>query len=265
MIEKTWSLVGFYLAPDHARREWQVVGTKLGLSMFPELLRRVARSDNKCQSIAVHSNRVFKVREWDRPGIDDAGLYGPADDLKRLAALIDGFLANVEEQGAFRIDSEYAPDVEYCLSFRLAEKAFASGFTENQIETAQIPGTDWEPFALSPLQFSFYDNEWEADSEGQLWLTENAILMEYLIKEDDDDDELRKSRVREHVIPISELASVDYKGGLVSTLVTLRASSLKTFDGLPSDGAAEMTLRFKKKARAELKRMVEILESMLTQ
>ena len=66
----------------------------------------------------------FRIRVWERPGIDEESIYGPASDLRRLGHLLESRLAAVQPNQEFALGDEYTADVEYRLVFDVREETF---------------------------------------------------------------------------------------------------------------------------------------------
>ncbi len=262
MDELPWTFVGFYFAPDHGQRVWRFTGTAPGLSLLPVLLRRVASGGAGGEGYEVSSGQRFSIRVWERPGIDDEGIYGPIDTLKRLAALIEAWLAQPERSGDLRIDTEYAADAEYgIVVHETPDDIHPTAVTKETVAGGSgTMGLLQQGESFPPFPFSFYDIEDEVESEGLFTLTQDGISFEYRIK--DEDEELLRD-VHETDVPLAEIASVTYKRGVISPLVTIHTHSLKGLAGVPTTRPARVTLRFKRKDRDDVERMVGVLTSRL--
>ncbi len=188
-------------------------------------------------------------------------MYGPADDLERLAKLLEARLAGMEEGDEFRIDTEYAADAEYALVVRMTSRAFSQPSREPNNAGLKLPGTEEGPFGFPALAFWFQDEDGDEETVGLLRITDEAVFIEYRMG-DEDDDFLARA-VLEREIPIADIASVTYKHGVFGPLVTLQTHHMKALEDLPVTDRTQLTLRFKRRDRDVVERMVAAMESLI--
>ncbi len=122
---REWRELGFYY--EHQDRHWRLVGSRVGLSSFSRLLRDyVADPRNRVLSEHEHYGPYLylKVVTATEPRITQDGIYGPPDDLARLADLFDARLEQVGPAENFEIDEEYAPESEYPLRVEVKEEGY---------------------------------------------------------------------------------------------------------------------------------------------
>jgi len=162
-----WRRLGFYHEPDHAQRLWRFVGSRAGLRQLVDDLRRCADTetgDDNGIRLGPHEDLV--LYRWDRPGIDDHGIYGPPDALTRLAGLVEEGLGAPGSTAV--IGPEYASDVEYRLRLEVKDDDFDPStvmpvLVEGPAEVADgtyegqaIERADPADFAVSPSVSCYY-------------------------------------------------------------------------------------------------------------
>jgi len=254
------SLIGFNATPDHDHRAWRFSGTNDTLRLLPCLLRQVAFSEAAFESDPDATDSRFCIRLWERAGIDDDGIYGPATDIERLAGLIEAGINETDAEGEFRISQAYAADVEYSLVF-VVTPGHASAQTLTQASGAGSAGSEPELHDMKPVQFSFYEIEDDYESAGLLSLTPDSLFLEFWIADEDEDD--RNREVKEKHIDFVDIASVTLKPGVFSVLMTLETHNMKSLEGLPCNRPARLVLRFGKKVREEVEMVAAALEAVI--
>jgi hypothetical protein len=118
-----WRRLGFYHEPDHERRLWRFVGSCTGLGQLAGELRRCAETETGSEhGVRLGPYEDLVLYRWNRPGIDDQGIYGPPDALTRLADMVEEILGASVSSAV--IGPEYASDVEYRLRLEVREDDF---------------------------------------------------------------------------------------------------------------------------------------------
>lgn len=122
-----WRELGFFYDRDDSLKEWRLVGSRLGLRRFPELLRAyVAHPCNEAKSEHDHYGPYMhlKVMTWPDAGMDGNAIYGTLNDMERLATLVDEKIAGLAPGHIARIREEFASTSEYTLVLELRDDGF---------------------------------------------------------------------------------------------------------------------------------------------
>ncbi len=260
--DAVWAVFGCHFAADSRHRVWRFKGSRTGLSVLSHLLMRTAGAGVPSGPFHCDADRRFTIRVWERPGIDDEGVYGPPDALTRLASFIETRLAEVDNETEFRVDTEFAPDAEYSLVLRVTDDLrpiSPVGTVGDETERGSTQQLD----QLPAFQFHFYDFEDEVESQGLFTLAEDAVYLEFHLKDEDADTPLPV--VHEKVLPLEDIASVTFKRGVIGPIVTIHTHTATALGGLPTKQLGRVKLRFKRKDRDEVERMVTVLASLLEQ
>ncbi len=122
---REWRELGFYY--EHQNRQWRLVGSKAGLSSFSRLLREYV-NDPRNRVLGEHEHYgpylYLKVVTAAEPRMIEDGIYGPLEDLARLADLFDARLEQVAPGESFEVEKEYAPENEYPLRVEVEEEGY---------------------------------------------------------------------------------------------------------------------------------------------
>ena len=124
---REWRDLGFFYELDDERKEWRLVGSRLGLLRFRDLLLSyVANSRNEKHSEHDHYGpyMYLKVMTWTEPGMDGNAIYGTLQDLRRLAGIIETKLQDTRPGSVLRIQKEFAESCEYCLVLNVRDEGF---------------------------------------------------------------------------------------------------------------------------------------------
>jgi hypothetical protein len=122
-----WRELGFFYDRDERAKEWLLVGSRLGLRRFSDLLRAYVadpRNDMKSEHEHYGPYMYLEVMTWPDAGMDGHAIHGPLSDLERLAVMVDEKLAKLEPGARTRIREEFAPTSEYTLVMELREDTF---------------------------------------------------------------------------------------------------------------------------------------------
>ncbi len=253
-------MLGFYFQPDHDRRVWQFQGSATGLSQITRLLILAGEIAEPSAAVGLGPDGDFGIRVWERPGIDDEGVYGSADDLRRLAALIEEAVRETPSGGELRVHHDYANDVEYALVFRVLPPSFDPASADIDAGGV-VPASTADATRTPPLRFSFYDPEDEVQGEGLLQIEAGYVILEYQLW--DEEEEKLSPTVEEGAIACDDIGSIEYKRRVIGPLVTFQTRTMKALDGIPSSRVGQLTLRFKRRDREHVERMVAFLNESL--
>src|SRR5438128_3553565 len=112
-----WRDLGFFYDVDEGSKQWLLVGSRIGLLRFSELLRAYATNPRR-EGMSEHDHygpyMYLKVMTWPHAGIDANTIHGTLEDLGRLASLVDEKVAGLAPGDRARIRDEFAVS-EYAL------------------------------------------------------------------------------------------------------------------------------------------------------
>ena len=126
-IRDDWRELGFFCDSDAAAKKRTVVGSRLGLAAFSELLRRyVADPRNAMQSEHEHYGPYMdlELMTWTEAGMDDHAIHGTLRDLERLAKIVETRAAELQPGQQAQVREEYSASSEYALVLDLREDGF---------------------------------------------------------------------------------------------------------------------------------------------
>lgn len=262
-----WRRLGFYHQLDMDQLTWSIWGTRAGLNGFARLLRRYAESagaDTRGEPFPVGPYGDLQIRLWDRPGIDDDSIYGNADDLKRLADLVEERLADAQPRSEIVIGTEYAADVEYSLGLQIMEDDFDPGtvVVERGDDYAVMTTT------AQQLNFKFPGSE----SEGVIRLEDGAVVIQYerkdlaavLGKVVDVFAGTKHSNIEDVVVPLSELSRVRFKRILFWAELRLQVQDLKLIERVPGVKGGVLRLHFRWSDRDDAEQLAATIDEMRT-
>jgi hypothetical protein len=107
------------------------------------------------------------------------------------------------------------------------------------------------PFGLPEVYQGF------AEGNGILRASQDGLILEFQVK--DSLLGLLASDVKEVVVPIEEIASLELRKGWIRTRIIIRATSLKTLSDVTGNQGAEITLSVSRKHRALAEDLVSML------
>jgi len=124
---REWRDPGFFYDRDDDRTEVRVVGSRLGLLKFRDILVRYVtnpRSQSKSEHDHYGPYMYLKILTWSEAGMDRNAIYGTLQDLRRLAGMIEARLEDTRAGSVLRIREEFARDCEYSLVLDVRDKDF---------------------------------------------------------------------------------------------------------------------------------------------
>jgi hypothetical protein len=122
-----WRELGFFYDREELSKTWRLVGSRTGLLRFANLLRAYAadpRNDMKSEHEHYGPYMYLEVRTWPGAGMDGYSIHGTLNDLRRLAQLVEGSLAELTTGQTVEIREEFAPAAEYTLALELRDDTF---------------------------------------------------------------------------------------------------------------------------------------------
>lgn len=270
-----WRRLGFYHEPDHAERLWRFVGSRAGLRRLVDDLRRCADTETGDDNgIRLGPYEDLVLYRWDRPGIDDHGIYGPPDALTRLAGLVE------EELGApgstAIIGPEYASDVEYRLRLEVREDDFdpitvmpvlvegLAEVAEHTYEDEAVELADPADFVVSPSVPCYY-----YDPDAHLMETHGIVHLggfDLVMQFETTDVFLGtfKSGTKEVRLSLEDVSTVRFERGWFGRAeLRVQARDMISVADVPSAKAGLIRLKFKRANRDLATELADMLEDAL--
>ena len=270
----SWRQFGFYHEPDHERRLWRFVGSRRGLGQLAYELRRCAETETGSEhGIRLGPYEDLVLYRWNRPGIDDQGIYGPPDALTRLADMVEEGLGAPGSSAV--IGREYASDVEYQLRLEVREDDFdpttvmpVPGVADvveltNGDEAAELAHA--ADVAVSPsIPCYYYDSDAAfTETHGIVHLEGFDIVMQFETK--DVFLQIFKSGTKEVRLSLEEVSTVRFKRGLFGRAeVRIQARDIMSVKDVPAK-AGLIRLKFKRANRELGEALAGMLEEALAQ
>lgn len=259
-----WHALGFYHEPDAAHREWRFIGSPSGLRTLVRMLRSQADKAERAANpapLAIGPYDDFQIRVWERPGIDDESIHGPAEALLRLGELIDERLESANVDDEFRIRDEFARDAEYGLHFIVRSEDYdPASAMPVAAEPADLHEVGEEPALLLPaVAFKFRNpNDFMTENMGLVRLEGSELIIEY--QTTDAIIGAIKSDVKVVPLPLDMISAVKFKRGMFSARMTIQARDMKTLEGVPSVAQGRIQLQFKRDVRDEAELLANALQ-----
>ncbi len=122
-----WHDLGFSYDRNDQSKEWHIVGSRAGLSRFAAILRSYVADPAKAKT-SEHEHygpyMYLELMTSAEPGMDDHAIFGPLEELTRLASVVEARAARLRPGMSVRIREEYAPTSPYALVLHLREDTF---------------------------------------------------------------------------------------------------------------------------------------------
>lgn len=264
-----WRALGFHHAPDPVARVWRFTGARSGLRTLVRMLASQADKadlEGKAAAVTVGPYRDFKIRVWERAGIDDESIYGPPVDLRRLSQLLETRLASATEGTEFVVGSEYTPNAEYGLVFEVREEAFdPASIMPAVIEADDLDDDDGAPGLIhSPvLAFKFHedDDAFFSESDGMIRVEGDNLVIEHQTK--DAFLGVFKTDVKVTTVPLDAISWVKFKRRMFSAQLSIQARAMKAVEDIPTSKQGRVRLKFARDLRDEAERLADVLQHML--
>ena len=265
-----WRALGFYHEPDIVNREWLLVGSRSGLRTLARMLESQADKtgqDSKPAALAIGPYDDFHIRVWERPGIDDESIHGPAEALRRLRDLILQRLSTARPNDEFRIWDEFARNTEYGLHFVVRDEDFdpatAMPVPVDPMEVAEAgaSGTPTTPV----LAFKFYDpDEFLTETTGLVRVERDALVIEFQTKNAIlSGFDAFKPEVERVTVPIEVISSVKFKRGFFSAQIAVQARDMQSFADIPTHAQGSLRFRFKRELRDDAEQLANTLRTLI--
>ena len=122
-----WRELGFFCDRDDQKKEWRLIGSRLGLLGFRDvLLDYVEDTSNDYQSEHEHygPNWCLEIMTWPEAGFDDHAIRGSLMDLKRLADIVETKLVGAKPGQTISIKDEFVTNTLYALVLDVREDGF---------------------------------------------------------------------------------------------------------------------------------------------
>lgn len=270
----SWRQFGFYHEPDHERRLWRFVGSRRGLGQLAYELRRCAETETGSEhGIRLGPYEDLVLYRWNRPGIDDQGIYGPPDALTSLADMVEEGLGAPGSSAV--IGPEYASDVEYQLRLEVREDDFdpttvmpvpgAAHVAEPTNGDEAVELAHAADSAVSPSVPCYYYDPDAAltETQGIVHLEGFDIVMQFETK--DVFFQVFKSGTKEVRLSMEEISTVRFKRGFFGRAeVRIQARDIMSVKDVPAK-AGLIRLKFKRANRELGEALAGMLEEALAQ
>ncbi len=264
-----WRTLGFYHEADPAQRAWHLVGSRSGLQTLARLLASQAdraEQERTVPALDVGPYGDFKIRVWERPGIDDESIHGTAADLRRLSQLLEARLAAASPGTEFVLDTDYVPDAEFRLVVAVREEGFdPAGIAPAVTAGNEVAAPDDAPPAAprSPaLAFEFNDPDGSfTESEGVIWLEGDEIVIEHQTK--DAFFGTFKSQVKVARVPLDAISWIRFKRGIFSAELTIHGRTMNAVEHIPTAKQGRLRLKFARDLRDDAGHLAAALQGLL--
>ncbi|HRH01747.1 MAG TPA: hypothetical protein PLI68_06655 [Bacteroidia bacterium] len=134
--KKEWRALGFYYEFKDESKIWLVVGSRIGLSNFCSLLNRYTNNSEK-NKLSEHQHlgphAYLKIVTWNEPELNESGIYGTLEDIKKLSKLIFIKLKNCHQGDIFIIDKEYSFNNKCIFRIVVREDQFDPSTLDNTL------------------------------------------------------------------------------------------------------------------------------------
>lgn len=265
-----WRALGFYHELDVAHREWLLVGSPSGLRTLARMLKSQADKtgqDGKPAALAIGPYEDFHIRVWERPGIDDESIHGPAEALRHVSGLIEERLATAKPNDEFRIRDEFARQAEYGLHFVVRSEDFdPASAMPVPVEPMEMAEEDTSGTLLTAaLAFKFYDpDEFLTETIGLVRVERDELIIEFQSKNAIlSGFHAFKPEVKSVAVPLEVISSVKFKRGLFSAQIAVQARDMQTFGDIPTNLLGLLRLRFKRELRDDAERLANTLQTLI--
>jgi tRNA threonylcarbamoyladenosine modification (KEOPS) complex Pcc1 subunit len=242
----------------------------MGLGQLADELRRCAETETGSEhGIRLGPYEDLVLYRWDRPGIDDHGIYGPPVALTSLADMMEENLGAPGSSAV--IGPEYASDVEYRLRLEVREDDFdpttvmpVPGDADvaeltNRDEAAELAHA--AEFVVSPsVPCYYYDSDANfTETHGIVHLEGFDIVMQFETK--DVFFQVYKSGAKEVRLSLEEISTVRFKRGFFGRAeLRIQARDIMSVKDVPTAKAALIRLKFKRANRELGEALADMLE-----
>ncbi len=260
-----WSVLGFYHELDAEHNRWRLIGSRTGLLTLARMIHKYASgppTSGERPPLEIGPFQDLKIREWETPGIDDESIYGPLQDLRRLAELIETRLAGTSPHSQVTIGPDYVPTAEYALRFEVMEDTFnAAAAVPAPVEHSDAPEAP-ESFSLPPVPFKFHEPDgFLTESDGMVRFEDRSIVLQYQTR--DAFIGAIKSDVQEVELLCDEIASIRFKRGMFGAKMAVHVHDMKTVGKLPGSKLGRFSLKFKRADRDDAEHLATFLQRQL--
>jgi len=122
-----WRDLGFYYDCDDGLKQWQLTGSKQGLSNLVIHLLNYVNNPNKAgisEHIHLGPHQYLKIVTWHKPEINKDYIGGSLDDLKQLGQLLEQKVNGTNIGDVFIIGSDYAFGSDYIIKCLIMDESF---------------------------------------------------------------------------------------------------------------------------------------------
>ena len=136
MTRQEWRDFGLYYISDKNSKEWHLHGSKSGLLGFTKILDSyAANATNVVQSEHEHlgPHMYLTLTTWPSARLDDRGVWGPPQDIHRLASQLNDALASARPGQMLQVKEQYTPAAEYALCLHVEQDSFDPASLDPQL------------------------------------------------------------------------------------------------------------------------------------
>ena len=134
-LREKWKSLGFYFTFDENKKQWSFYGSKAQLKVVYALLCQYYKDPSNAK-LGEHKHfgpyMILKIATWNKALINNEGIYGTLEDLKRLSNLL---LQKIENNADFVIDKEYSLENESILHFYFFPKDINPASFDKSLES----------------------------------------------------------------------------------------------------------------------------------
>jgi hypothetical protein len=127
LTKEDWRKLGFYYDQDKKERHWHFVGSRDGLLKFATLLDKYCSKPKHAQ-ISEHNHFgpywYLKVVTMNECLIDENGIHGSIEDLRRLSSVVREVLNRAKPSDRIVIDKEYSNMNKFGIVLEVREDGF---------------------------------------------------------------------------------------------------------------------------------------------
>ena len=134
---REWRELGFFYDYDEPQACWRLLGSRIGLLKFCDLLDQYVRNPSN-DKLSEHDHygpyMYLEVMTWHEAQITDHAIAGPLSDLQRLGGLCREKLVKAQAGDAIALDKEYSGGNTARLRFEVQQDNFDPASADPQLQ-----------------------------------------------------------------------------------------------------------------------------------
>lgn len=134
ITSKEWQELGFFYISNEELKCWDIYGSRSGLGKLVSMLNQFSLRKEpygEHQHIGPHYYLTFTSAP--SPVIDRKGIWGRAEDFKKLADLVGHKLSSSKIDDQLNIKEEFNEAAEFCLSLHVKDETFNPASLDQQL------------------------------------------------------------------------------------------------------------------------------------